>query len=71
MYVYICDGNQQVEEGHNECLEVLVAAGADLHAKSKDGYTPLHEAARFGFVFTAQLLLESNGLRSFRTNKNI
>jgi len=23
----------QVEEGHNECLEVLVAAGADLNAR--------------------------------------
>lgn len=23
----------QVEEGHNDCLEVLVAAGADLNAR--------------------------------------
>lgn len=25
-----------VEEGHNECLEVLVAAGADLNARCRD-----------------------------------
>ena len=30
-------------------------------SRSKDGYTPLHEASRSGFVFTAQLLVESNG----------
>lgn len=39
---------------------MLVAARADVNAKSKDGYTALHEAARFGYVFTTQLLIESN-----------
>ncbi len=31
----------QVEEGHNDCLEVLVAAGADLNARWRRAGTVL------------------------------
>jgi hypothetical protein len=31
----------QVEEGHNDCLEVLVAAGADLNARWRSAGTVL------------------------------
>ena len=38
--------------------------------RSQDGYTPLHEAARHGYVFTAQLLLESNASVNATCNRN-
>ena len=39
----------QVEEGHNDCLEVLVASGADLNARSE----PLPASCVFFFQESA------------------
>ena len=33
-------------KGHNEVAELLIAKGADVNAKGRDGWTPLHEAAK-------------------------
>jgi len=39
------------------CVEVLLAAGADLHTKNDMGETPLHLAAEYGYTEIAELLL--------------
>jgi ankyrin repeat protein len=33
-------------KGHKEVAELLIAKGADVNAKGRDGWTPLHEAAK-------------------------
>jgi len=50
---------------HNECaigntttVECLLAAGADVNAKTKRGTTPLHRAALLGHQDTVKLLIE-------------
>jgi ankyrin repeat protein len=40
-----------------ELVRLLLAHGADANIKSKSGWTPLHEAARFGYVEIVKLLL--------------
>ena len=44
--------------GHRECVNSLVGSGADVNAKDKQQYTPLHSAAAGGQAHTAKLLLE-------------
>ncbi len=34
-----------VDEGHKEVAELLIANGANVNAKGRDGRTPLHDAA--------------------------
>ena len=36
------------DRGHTEVVELLISKGADVNAKMKDGWTPLHSAARYG-----------------------
>ena len=53
------------EGGHGEIVELLIAAGADLHARTVPmlgggGWTPLHSAARQGHREIVELLI-SNG----------
>ena len=46
------------EGGYNEIVELLIAAGADVHAKGDEaGETPLHNAAYEGHKEIAELLI--------------
>ena len=40
-----------------EIVELLIAKGADVNAKSSDGSTPLHDAAYYGRTVIAELLI--------------
>ena len=40
-----------------EIIEPLIAKGADVNAKDKDGGTPLHYAAKYGRKETVELLI--------------
>jgi len=44
-------------KGNIEAVKKHLAAGVDVHAKNKDGYTPLHGAARSGRKEIAELLI--------------
>jgi ankyrin repeat protein len=44
---------------HHEVCRVLIAAGADVNATQRDGYTPLHAAAQHGDAELVELLLSS------------
>jgi len=46
--------------GRKEIAELLIAKGADLNTKNKDGGTPLHNAAWKGHVEIAKLLIVKN-----------
>ena len=44
--------------GHRDCINTLVGSGADVNAKDKKLYTPLHSAAAGGQPHAVKLLLE-------------
>jgi len=44
--------------GHRECVASLLGSGADINAKDKKQYTPLHSAAAGGQAITVKLLVE-------------
>ena len=46
--------------GDKEITEILIAEGADVNAKDKNGLTPLHEAAVNGHKEVAEILI-ANG----------
>lgn len=47
----------------------LIAAGADVNAQAKYGWTPLHLAARSGRIETARILIASGADASIRNNE--
>jgi ankyrin repeat protein len=48
-----------VAEKHPDVVRALIEHGADVHARSKGGFTPLLLAARHGDLESARLLLEA------------
>jgi len=47
-------------QGQNRISELLIANGADVNAKSDEGWTPLHDAAKHGHKEIIELLI-ANG----------
>ena len=45
--------------GHEEVAELLIAKGADVNTKNKDGGTPLHNATWKGHKEIAKLLIDN------------
>ncbi|XP_047435062.1 cyclin-dependent kinase inhibitor 2A [Mugil cephalus] len=57
--------------GSTSVAEALLSRGADPNVKDRStGTTPLHDAARTGFVDTVRLLVESGADPQARDNKN-
>jgi uncharacterized protein len=48
-----------ISEGHSKVTQVLIEHSADIHAKSKGGFTPLLFASRSGDIESAHMLLEA------------
>ena len=47
------------EEGHMPVVELLLAKGADIEAKERNGYTPLTQAGWRQYWDTAGLLMKA------------
>jgi ankyrin repeat protein len=55
--LFDCGDNEYLYRGHHEVVEVLLAAGADVHLCRMWEGTPLHDAARFGLTRIAGMLV--------------
>jgi ankyrin len=51
-------------------VTLLVAKGADIQAKTRDGLTPLHCAARSGHDLVVDMLLENGAPMHAKTKVN-
>lgn len=49
--------DENMAKNFKDISELLISKGADVNAKGKDGYTPLHWAAQFGREGVAELLV--------------
>src|SRR5262245_15546422 len=49
--------NIAAQVGHKGVVELLLARGADIHARDKHNFTPLHTAAEVGHREVVELLL--------------
>ena len=47
------------ENGHYQCLDILLLAGADVNITDEDGLTSLHIASRHGYALCAQVLIQA------------
>jgi ankyrin repeat protein len=54
-FVWLREGNRELHDPN--IVQALLAAGADVNAKTASGLTPLHYAARIGRVDIVRLLL--------------
>jgi len=43
--LYVCMGNNDLEDSGADSIRLLISKGADVNAKDKNGYTPLILAA--------------------------
>lgn len=48
-------------------VDLLIQLGANIEAKTRDGLTPLHCAARSGHDHVIERLLQSNAPRTIKT----
>lgn len=51
-----------------DVLNLLLKAGADVHCRDKEGWTPLHAAAHWGEREAAVILMEHGATLDERTN---
>jgi ankyrin repeat protein len=52
-----------------ETIKVLVECGADINSKTNDQSTPLHSAAKYGFLEIVQFLVQCGAvINSYDTN---
>eukprot|EP00808_Paulinella_micropora_P020554 g60951.t1 len=56
------------QNGRTDIAQALLAAGANVHAKDRDGYTALHLAGVTGHTATAQALLAAGAQIEAKTN---
>ena len=54
--------------GHTDVVEYLLHSGADIQARTVDGWQPLHCACRWNKVRTVALLLQNGALINSKTN---
>lgn len=55
--------------GFDDLVELLLTKGADINAKEKNGFTPLHASAQNGFEKTVEILLENHADINSGTNE--
>lgn len=60
--------HRAVLAGDSKEVERLIDAGADVNARDNDGNTPLHLAAREGYVACVRNLMESGKVKKYLTN---
>jgi ankyrin repeat protein len=58
-----------VLKGSNECIPLLIEAGADVNAPGDQGLTPLHHACQTDHEATVQVLLQHHADISLRDDK--
>jgi ankyrin repeat protein len=49
------------QSGHDEIIQILLAAGATINAATKEGSTPLWTAAHQGHITASKVLIEAGG----------
>ncbi|HSW75867.1 MAG TPA: ankyrin repeat domain-containing protein [Candidatus Saccharimonadales bacterium] len=57
--------------GHASVLQVLIDAGFKIEYKSSSGWTPLHEAVRFGQLKALQVLLAAGADKNAQTSSGL
>lgn len=57
--------------GHYQMVEILLGQGAEINAADKNGWTPLHCAAKAGHLDVVRLLCESGASPKNETNYGV